>query len=101
VPLRPMNPSTVPSSSVSLAELSRAILRLPILVVEWDAALSTIVLFVLYGGQGRASASAVMDLLAPCETRRSDRPKLFSAIAHRLFQTSFWGPHDPYTPCRK
>jgi hypothetical protein len=32
---------------------------------------------------------------------RSDRPKLFSAIAPGLFQTSFWGPHDPCTLCRR
>jgi hypothetical protein len=30
---------------------------------------------------------------------RSDRPKPFSAIAPGLFQTPFWGPHDPRTLC--
>jgi hypothetical protein len=32
---------------------------------------------------------------------RSDRPKLFSAIAPGLFQTSFWGLDDPCTLCRR
>ena len=32
---------------------------------------------------------------------RSDRPKPFSAIAPGLFQTLFWGPHDPCSLCRR
>ena len=35
-----------------------------------------------------------------CELR-SDGPKPFCAIAPGLFQTSFWGPHDPCSPCRR
>jgi hypothetical protein len=47
VSLRPMNPSAVPSNSVSLAELLCAILRFPILGgIGWSEVI--IVLLVLY-----------------------------------------------------